>query len=102
MPDIDIIPTYTVILAAIPPVDIITYYIDGNAGAVWQAFINDQYQVINGLNVSEGYGIIIADSSIVQALLSIYVDNDGHLFFSGLEAAQYSLDANGHLIYTVP
>lgn len=100
MAAIEIIPTYTVILAQIPPVDIITYYLDPDAGAIFQVFINEQYQYISGLFVLEGYGIVIADSAIVPVLLDIFVDNDGHLYLNGQDETKYSIDANGHLIYT--
>ncbi len=100
MADIEIIPTYTTILATVPPVDIITYYLDPNIGDVWSTFINDTYQWIDGQNILEGYSMLFANNSVVQALLSIYIDNDGHLIFSGLNASKYSIDTNGHLIYT--
>ena len=100
MADIEIIPTYTTILAALPNVDIITYYLNPDLGAVWSVFINELYQYIDGIFIQEGYGVVFADPAIVPAILDIFVDNDGHLFTNGVDETKYSIDANGHLIYT--
>lgn len=100
MPGIEIIPTYTVILAQIPPVDIITYYLDPDIGAIYQVFINNAYQFIDGQPTAEGHAIAVVDSATVPAVLDIFIDNDGHLIVNGFEEDRYSIDANGHLIYT--
>jgi len=100
MAAIEIIPTYTVILAQIPPVDIISYYLNPDSGNIWQVFINQSYQSIQGQYILEGHGILIANQAIVPAILDIFIDTDGHLITNGLDENNYSLDANGHLIYT--
>lgn len=100
MAAIEIIPTYTVILAQTPPVDIISYYLNPNIGNIWQVFINQAYQSIQGQFITEGHGVIIANPAIVPAILDIFIDTDGHLITNGLDEDKYSLDVNGHLIYT--
>lgn len=100
MPSIQTISTYTNILANIPLVDIITYYLNPNMGAIWSVFINETYQYIDNAFVKEGYGVVVADPSIVPALLDIFVDTNGHLNTNGLDETKYSIDINGHLIYT--
>lgn len=100
MAGIVIIPTYTTVLANLPTVNIITYYLNPNAGAVYSVFINENYQVIQGQYILEGHGVAFINENIVPLLLDIFVDNNGHLIFSGQDENKYSINSNGHIIYT--
>lgn len=95
------IPTYTIIQAIIPAVDVTTYYKDAQLGDILNVFINEEYQIINASPVQEGYLIVVA-SSISSTNIDLEIDSNGELMVFGDEAESYEIDANGFLIYTTP
>lgn len=93
------IPTYTTIAAIIPDVDITTFYLDPEFGDIFNVFLNEDYVVMNGSPILEGYGVVIASDNM-PSQIDIEVDNNGNMIIIGDEANKYNIDSDGNLTYT--
>lgn len=63
-----------------------------------EAFIAQNNGYKNGVPFNSGDGLITAEN--YPTLIDLWMDNNGHLFVKGEDADNYSIDSNGHLIYT--
>ena len=101
MAELKKIPTYTVVTSTIPDVDVSVNYLNSCLGDIFNVFLNEEYKLINGTPFLQGHGVVTG-SSLIPSMLDLFVEIDGHLILLGdvTEIAMYSIDSNGHLIYT--
>ena len=99
MPEIKAIPSYTVVAALAPDIDITTYFQDDSVGDVKLVFITEQAGTVNGNPIKEGYAIAVGNDDFMS-LTYLEIDIDGNLLVVGDDANNYEININGELTYT--
>jgi len=99
MAEIKLLATYTLINAVVAPVTVETHYAEVSAGDIYAVFINEANQFINGIATQQGHGFYVSNAN-APLLTDLEVDTNGNLIVFGDNADKYSLNAEGHLIYT--
>ena len=94
-----VIPTFTVVNAEIPDIDITTYYADDSYGEIYLTFINDLYESTSGSPILEGDLVAIGSDQFLTSI-DLEIDVDGNLLAMGDEANRYNINENGELTYT--
>ena len=72
------------------------FYKDKQAlNKVMLAFISDQVGILNNVVYGQGDLVVVLDTPT-----SAYLNDNGDLILSDPASEKYSIDSNGHLIYT--
>lgn len=100
MAESKVLPTYTLIAAEVPSVDVSTIYQDTSLGDILMVFINDAYTILNGSPIKNGEGVVVGSDNF---LVDIYLELDinGDLVVFGDDANKYDIDSDGNLTITI-
>lgn len=91
--------TLTDTTVLIPDLDIYTYYIEeGIPPFIFNIFISDNSGLYLGVPYKEGELLAKYDENEIDSLV---LDSNGNLIVTSDDSANYSIDSDGNLIYTI-